>query len=278
LIQLRLPLLVVSLLSGIFAPVPAQTSGNGNVTYAPVPFGPGERMTYKVAIGALGNRGTSVMEIQDIDTIHGAPTYQLRMNIKGGIPFAHLDNTYQSWFDMERLISRRYRQDTNELGKPRKRHYEFDLDAKRWRRADLPPTHKSATGVMPTDQPLDDLSFLYYARTMPLVVGETYELPRYFKEDGNPVIIKVLRRQVIPLNSGQYATIVVQPIIKTDGLFSEGGKAEVYFTDDDRRIPVLIKAGVSSVPLLKTLKMELTRYEPGTRVAPPFKAGESTKQ
>ena len=277
-IQLRLPLLVVSLLSGVFAPAPAQTAGNGDGTFAPVPFGPGERMTYKVAIGALGNRGTSVMEIQDIDTIQGAPTYQLRMNIKGGIPFAHLDNTYQSWFDMERLISRRFRRDTEEVGKKRKRHYEFDLEVKRWRRMDLSPSHKDYSGVMPTDQPLDDLSFLYYARTLPLVVGKTYTLDRYFKEDGNPVVIKVLRKETISLNSGQYPTIVVQPIIKTDGLFSEGGKAEVHFTDDDRRIPVFIKAGVSSVPLLKTLKMELTRYEPGTRLAPPFKAGESTKQ
>ena len=277
-IQLRLPLLVVSLLSGIFAPAPAQTTGNGDAMYAPVPFGPGERMTYKVQIGALGNRGTSVMEIQDIDTIHGAPTYQLRMNIKGGIPFAHLDNTYQSWFDMERLISRRFRRDTDEVGKKRKRHYEFDLDVKRWRRMDLAPSHKDYSGVMPTDQPLDDLSFLYYARTMPLVVGKTYELKRYFKEDGNPVVIKVLRKDTISLGSGQYSTIVVQPIIKTDGLFSEGGKAEVHFTDDDRRIPVLIKAGVSSVPLLKTLTMKLEQYEPGKRLSPPFKAGESTRQ
>src|SRR5687768_11154014 len=148
-------------MSGIFAQVPAQTAGNGHGGYAPVPFGPGERMTYKVSIGAFGDRGTSVMEIQNIDTVNGAPTYQLRMNIKGGIPLAHLDNTYLSWFDMDRLISLRFRRDTHEVGKRRKRHYEFDLDQKRWRRLDLSPSHKDATGVMPTDQPLDDLSFLY---------------------------------------------------------------------------------------------------------------------
>jgi hypothetical protein len=236
-------------------------------------------MTYKVSVGALRQVGNSVIEIHDIDTIQGAPTYQMRMNIKGGIPFAHLDNTYQSWFDMEGLFSRRYRQDTHEVGKKRKRSYEFSLSEKRWRRLDLSPTNKDYTGVMPTDQPLDDLSFLYFARTLPLVVGQTYTLPRYFREDGNPVVLKVLRKDRIDLrNLGQFATIVVQPIIETDGLFSQGGNAEVHFTDDDRRIPVYIKAGVSSVPLLKTLKMELVRYEPGRRLSPPFKPGKNSGQ
>src|SRR5688500_10039822 len=246
--------------------------------YAPVPFGPGERMTYKVSVGALRQVGNSVIEIQDIDTIQGAPTYQMRMNIKGGIPFAHLDNTYQSWFDMERLFSRRYRQDTHEVGKKRKRWYEFNLSEKRWRRTDLSSTNPSASGVMPTGEPLDDLSFLYFARTLPLKVGQTDTLPRYFKEDGNPVVLKVLRKDRIVTALGQFNTIVVQPIIKTDGLFSEGGKAEVHFTDDARRIPVYIQAGVSSVPLLKTLKMELVRYEPGNRLSPPFKPGENSGQ
>jgi hypothetical protein len=67
--------------------------------------------------------------------------------------------------------------------------------------------------------------------------------------------------------AGSFPVIVVQPIIRTRGLFSEGGRAEVFFTDDDRRIPVQIKTNLD-VPLIKTMNMQLYSYTPGKRVAP----------
>jgi hypothetical protein len=70
---------------------------------------------------------------------------------------------------------------------------------------------------------------------------------------------------------------VVQPIIRTKGLFSEGGRAEVFFTDDDRRIPVLIKSRLD-VPLLKSLSMHMLKYDPGSRIAPPFTAPRNASQ
>jgi hypothetical protein len=63
--------------------------------------------------------------------------------------------------------------------------------------------------------------------------------------------------------AGKFNTIVVQPIIKTRGLFSEGGRAEVYFTDDDRRILVQLK---SKVKILKSLDMTLDGYTPGVAI------------
>ena len=97
-----------------------------------------------------------------------------------------------------------------------------------------------ADGSLDTSEPLDDVAFLYYARTLPLEVGETYTINRYFREDGNPVVLRVLRKETIRMPAGTFNTIVVQPIIQTDGLFGEGGEAEVYFTDDARR-PVRLR-------------------------------------
>ena len=45
--------------------------------------------------------------------------------------------------------------------------------------------------------------------------------------------------ETITVPAGTFRTIVVQPVIQTRGLFSEGGRAEVYFTDDDRRLLIL---------------------------------------
>src|SRR5262245_30178095 len=141
------------------APVPAlQTSGtDGSNAFAPVPFGPGERMTYKVGLGAMKDIGKGSIEVSAIDTVHGFPVYQLRMDVKGGILFAKVEDKYQSWLDVQQLISRRFHTDVHEVTYNRKRTLEFFPAEKRWRRTD-----KNESGEMPTDQPLDDLSFLYF--------------------------------------------------------------------------------------------------------------------
>ena len=251
------------------APVRAQAQAPSVIAtergYSPVPFGPGEKMTYKLTLGLVGDVGKGSIEVEDIDTIHGHEAYQLRLYIKGGVPLATVEDEYQSWLDMDQLISRRFKTDVHEVRYKRKRTFEFFPAEKMWRRSDKP----SEYGPMPTAEPLDDLSFLYFVRTLPLELGKTYTLARYWRDEGNPVTLKVVRRELVTVGAGQFRTIVVQPIIRTKGLFAEGGKAEIYFTDDDRRIPVMIKTGLS-VPLLKSLNMYLQTYSPGKRVAPPF--------
>lgn len=234
-------------------------NGTGEPRYAAVPFGVGEQMTYRVVLGIVGDVGTGKLSVVDLDTVQGRPSYELRFQLSGGVPFARVNDDYHSWFDAQSLVSRRFKQDQNEVRYKRKRFFEFYPEERKWRRLD-----NDEEGVLPTDQPLDDVSFLYYIRTLPLEVGKTYTLHRYFKEDGNPVTVKVLRRQTIKVPAGTFKTIVVQPIIKTKGLFSEGGKAEVYFTDDNRRILVQMK---SRVKVLKSLDMLLETYTPGDRLA-----------
>ena len=63
---------------------------------------------------------------------------------------------------------------------------------------------------------------------------------------------------------GTFNTIVVRPIIKTGGIFAEGGEAELYLTDDERRIPVRVKTRMS----IGTANFYLTDYDPGTPGAP----------
>ena len=257
--MIRSIVLAASLILGLSNGSGAQ-SGSNHASYAPVPFGVGEKMTFRVRLGIVGEVGRGMLSVDSaLDTIQGRATYSLYMSLKGGVPFAHVDDKYYSWLDAQSLVSRRFKQDVKEVRYERKRFFEFFPEEKRWRRLD-----KDERGTLPTDAPLDDLSFLFYARTLPLEVGKTYTLDRYFKEDGNPVTLKVLRKQTISVPAGTFNTIVVQPIIKSKGLFSEGGQAEVYFTDDNRRIVVALK---SKVKILKSLDMLLESYTPGQRLA-----------
>lgn len=254
----RRMLLTPALLLALVLPVAAQDGGTATARAAAVPFGVGERMTYSVRLGIVGKVGNGSMEVEGLDTVRGRETYMMRFRLQGGIIAAKVDDDFRTWMDTQHLFSHRFKQDQKEVRYERHRTIDFFPAQRTWRTTD-----GKDSGTLPTDMPLDDVSFIYFLRTIPLEVGKTYTFNRYFKEDGNPVTVKVLRRQKVTVGPGTFNTIVVQPIIKTKGLFSEGGQAELYFSDDDKRILVQLK---SKVKILKSLELQLQTYEPGRRL------------
>ncbi|HET7275960.1 MAG TPA: DUF3108 domain-containing protein [Longimicrobiaceae bacterium] len=246
---------ILSILLGAREVTAAQSQGTAAGTDVPaVPFGAGERALYQVKLGAF-TVGEGAMEVLGTERVNGHLTYHTRLSVEGGIPFARVDDTFESWIDVDGLFSRRFKQDQHEINYDRERVYDFYPDRGYYRRRD-----NGEIKPLPTDKPLDDVSFLFYARTLPLKVGETYEIERYFKESGNPVVLKVVRKETIEVPAGKFNTIVVRPIIKTDGLFGEGGEAEIYFTDDSRRIMVQL---TTKVPIVGSLNLYLKDYRPG---------------
>ncbi|MBD3162759.1 MAG: DUF3108 domain-containing protein [Candidatus Eisenbacteria bacterium] len=224
---------------------------------APVPFGPGERSEYEVRVGFFGGSGEASMEVLGIEEVRGHPTYHLSFRLEGGVLFAKVEDRLDSWLDVSRLVSLRFDQNQHEVNYERHRIYEFYPEMGRWIR------ENGSVGSLATEEPLDDVSFVYFARTLPLEVGTTHTLSRYFKEDGNPVILEVLRKERIDVPAGTFDTIVVRPIIRTSGLFGEGGEAELFFTDDDRRVLVQMR---SRIPILGHLNLVLKSFEPGAPI------------
>lgn len=243
-------------------PLTAQVAGNGTIELpsnlsrieAPdVPFGPGERLEYKVKLGWL-NVGDGALEVAGIDTIRGRPAYHLRMALDASKFFGTIKvrDRFESWMDVHSLASLRFHKDQHEVSYKAVKQYDIFPDEQRWERTD----DVEETGEALSDTPLDEIGFLYFIRTLPLKVGDVYTFDHYFKEDGNPVVIKVLRRETKEVPAGTFETVVVQPIIQTDGLFSEGGKAEVYFTDDEERRIVYLR---SEIPVVGSITLHLER-------------------
>lgn len=245
-----LPLVAV-LLATISAVARPQTAAS-----ARLPFSTGEHADYQVKLGFV-SVGSGYVEVVGNETVNGAQTFHARMRVAGSLGIAHVDDRYETWIDQQGVFSRRFIQDVHEVRYRRQRTYEFDPVHRTYHRTD----GSNETGEIPNDKPLDDLSFMFYARTLPLEVGDQYTLNRYFKESGNPVVLKVLRRETVDVPAGRFKTIVVQPIIRTSGLFGEGGRAEIYFSDDERRIPVLIK---TRVPVVGSMTMLLRTYRAGS--------------
>ena len=216
---------------------------------APAPFGPGEHLEYKVKVGIF-NAGEGYMSVLGVDEHEGNPVYRVNLGIKGGVGPARVNDMYQTWLDVTTLQTWRYIRDIDEVGYQSYRHWEFYPDIMRWERIDF-----DRGGDLGSALPLDEIAFIYYIRTLPLEIGKTYTLNRYFKEDGNPVRVTVLRKDQRVTEGVLYNTIVVVPEIQTDGLFGEGGESEIHFTDDERRVPVYVKSDIPNFPGSLTLHL-----------------------
>ena len=228
----------------------ADTSGRASRPPSPpAPWFIGERLEYNVKFGFF-NVGRASLEVVGIDTIRGVPSWHVLFVIRGRALSYTLHDSLQSWFGVADLASRRFVQDTDEDGRMRYRHFEIFPERQQWMRdtvvGDTPPL------------PLDDASFLFFARSQLFEIGRTLSFDRYFIRERNPVTLQFLQRQNISVPAGRFRTIAVRPVFKTKGLFAQGGGAIVWFSDDDAKIPVRIRTSLS----VGTLDISLRSYTP----------------
>lgn len=221
------------------------------------PFRPGERLVYDTHVGIAGHVGEGLLEIR-ADSIRGLPVYNVRLELHASAFFGavKVDDVFQSWLDPRTMSALRFEKRQDEPRTHTHQIFDFHPDEGEWRRDD----GSDETGPLPTRHPLDEVSFIYYVRALPLEVGDRYVLPDYFKESGNPLVIEVLRRETVTVPAGRFQTIVVRPTIQTKGLFGEGGEAELYFTDDSLHLLVMLK---SRLPILRTMEFRLKSFDMG---------------
>ncbi|MFQ5702573.1 MAG: DUF3108 domain-containing protein [Gemmatimonadales bacterium] len=231
------------------------------------PFPVGETLLYEAKFG-LFKVGKGMMYVAGIDTVRGVPSLHVLFVLRGGPVFYKLDDRMDSWIGIPDFNSRRFVQDFHEGGSYR--HTEWDIypDSGYYRQDGIDST------MVTSDSPLDDYAFFYFARTLDLAVGETYEFNRYFRPDRNPVVLKVLEKDTLDLPAGTFPTIVVHPIIQGRGILAESREARMWISDDDRRLMVQLRVKFSSFAI--TLRLtDITEEPPANMLS--VNAGGSKK-
>jgi hypothetical protein len=217
-------------------------------------FAAGERLSYDASFGRL-HIGHGTMLLDGTDTVRGRTAWRAIFTISGGTFFFRVRDSTVSWFDTTSLVSLRFAQHIREGRYHADRDYQIYPERGTYTRLDEPEVGE----VKSVHEPLDDASFLYFLRTVPLEVGRTYQFDRYFQPEGNPIIIRVLRREQVTVPAGRFNAIVVQPEFKTPGIFSQKGHAEVWLADDSTHIMLMLKSGLS----FGSLNLYLTKYSLG---------------
>jgi hypothetical protein len=220
-----------------------------------VPFGVGETSTFDVKFGGLRVGGGS-LQVVGRETLRGREVWHTAFTVEGGVPFYRVDDRYESWFEVGTLTSLAFNRQIEEGRRERMQSFEMHPDKGQY----IERTRQKTTTKKTVDDPLDEGAFLYFVRTIPLVVGQTYDFNRYFVPDRNPVRIRVLRKERVTVPAGTFNAIVIQPVIKTRGIFSENGQAEVWLSDDSSRILLQLKSKLS----FGSLNLYLKSYTPPT--------------
>jgi hypothetical protein len=211
-----------------------------------LPFEVGERLTYNAKVSSL-NAGKATISVEGIESVRGIPTFHTIFDIHGRVLFKRFDNHYESWFDTTNMVSLRASQKTDDVDKK----YEFFPERKIY--------IKNGDGIEnpSVSMPIDESSFIYYLRSLPLEVGKTYTVDRYYHADKNPIVVTVLRREHIKVPAGEFDAIVLKPVIKSNGLFSVKSDAEVWLAADPSHTLLKLKSGLP----LGTLYLELKQIE-----------------
>jgi hypothetical protein len=104
-----------------------------------------------------------------------------------------------------------------------------------------------------SEHAFDPLSVLYYVRTLKLEVGKSVYMDIFDSKKLWNVEVQVLRKERISSILGDVETVVVKPLMKSEGIFNRKGDMLIWLTDDQKRIPVKMQTKVAVGSITATL-------------------------
>ena len=235
--------------SGQVAPALSAQLRHVLATTGPVrPFYPGERLEYAVRLSAVGLRGKGAMWTDGPDTVRGVETWVLHFGFKARLGPLKVADMTESWLDPRRMASLRFVKHEQHPLSSHDDDVALFPEEKRWSAAD------GSTGESITAEPLDELSFIYFLRTVPLVVDSVYRFDRHFDAARNPTTVRVLRRESVTVGAGSFDAVLVEMRVRDPARYRGEGVIRIHFSDDARRLPLRIE---STLPVAGTALLTL---------------------
>lgn len=217
-----------------------------------VGFGEGEKLVFSVQYGIV-NAGEASLEIRNIASLDSTDCYRIVSNARTNDVFSlvfKVRDRFESYMDTTELVSLRYEKHVREGRFSRDESVDFD------QRAHTATYKDKVVPIAPRTQ--DVLSALYYVRTLNLMVGQSIAIANHTDGKNYPLVVKVLRKETVTVDAGTFDCIVVEPILRGPGIFTQKGRLTVWLTDDRNKIPVLMKSKVvigSVAAVLKEYKL-----------------------
>ena len=234
-------------------------------------FREGERLVFDVTwMGIKAGRAT--LEARGVVPLNGRMAYHLVTTAQSApfiSKFYRVDDRSDSYLDLSPLRTLRFEKQLREGGYRHNSQTAFDHEGKvaTFRYLDFGPVPKGVTRLEEAEKhsayvsqefplhpgALDELSVLYYVRTLALSEGRTVLAKVFAGKKNWDLEVKVLRRETLDTVLGSRETLLVEPLLKFEGIFQQKGRVLVWLTNDAERIPVLMTSEVKIGSFVSTL-------------------------
>jgi hypothetical protein len=220
---------------------PAHSSVSPPGPYDPaLPFAPGERLVYDVAYNETP-MGEAIMEVTEKIEMKGREVYHLFSRVKSNrflSFFSKIEDEVESYIDTDGIYSHLVKINKRRKKGDQKEMVVFDYD--RRQAVQLKNDRHQVFDIPPKAR--DILSTLYFLRAEEgLTPGNSTFIDVYQNGKNWRLEARALRRERLTTPFGTFDTLRVQMEVPPGGILGEG-TLMIWFTDDDRRIPVLMKS------------------------------------
>jgi hypothetical protein len=246
-------------------------------------FREGERLVYDVTWMGI-KAGQATLEVRGVVPVDGQSAYHLVTTAQSApfiSAFYRVDDRTESYLGVNPPRALRFEKHLREGHYRHSSFTVYDHDGKvvRYRYLDFSPVPKGISNLEEAEKygtykkeeyalapsALDELSVLYYVRGLPLVEGHTVQAKVFASRKNWDLEVRVLGRETLDTVLGQRDTLMVEPLLKFEGIFQQKGRVIVWLTNDADRIPVLMKSEIKIGSFVSTL----VRREVGVALASP---------
>ena len=217
-------------------------------------FSVGEKLTFVVRYGFI-KAGEATMGVEDIVDVNERKAYKIASTAKSAKAFDvvfKVRDRVETYIDTEGLFSWKFKKMLREGS------YKFDLlvDYDQFyskaiiqsiRYENEEPLRIKNKEEFEIDIPLyvlDILSSFYYVRTQNLRVGYPIYLTNHDNKKIYDLKVIVQKKEVKKVKAGKFRCIMVEPMLRGEAIFKQKGKLWVWLSDDQYKIPVLMKSAV----------------------------------
>jgi len=206
---------------------------------AKVPWKIGEYFQFSIDWSGL-NGGNALMQVQNMQTVDGHRTWRIVTKAESNSfvsKFYKVRDRAESFVDAESLDTRRFEKHLREGSYRKDLSIRFDQSGRR-------AVYEGGKSFDVPSRVHDVLSAFYYVRTCPLPDGASVSIPTHDNEKSYDMEVKVIRRERVEVPAGKFDCVLVEPVLKSEGIFKSKGQMLVWLSDDERRIPVQVKSKV----------------------------------
>ena len=216
-----------------------------------LPFAPGERLIFAGRVHTAVSGGGALWVEGPVE-LRGTSTWLLHSDMEGRVGPLRATDRNASWLDPVRMTALRYTSRERHIVSKHDDAVDIFAGEKRWR------AENGAEGVTATSAPLDELSFLYFVRTLPLASDTTMAVARHYDPARNPTVLTVRGREEIQVGAGRFRAILVEMRVRDPRRYKGEGVIRIHLSDDACRLILRLD---SRVPDAGPATLDLQSYE-----------------